>query len=260
MKTTVVIPAYNEEQRLPSTLRSLLKKIENGSLEPLEVAEVIVVDDGSLDDTVGGALRESSGLPQFRVVGNERNHGKGYSVRRGLEEASQPWVLIADADESTPWEEAVKLTRPCRSEPPPSIVIGSRGTAGSQILTHQSFLRESLGELFNLFVRTATGLPFRDTQCGFKLVHKPAVREFLDELTVDGFAWDVEFLLQARDAGVVTIEVPVVWRHKEDSRIRLFRDGFGMVWNVTRVKLRLLTDVLLRPRRKRERKTVDTVD
>lgn len=258
MKATVVIPAYNEEARLPSTLRALREKIHNGEMEPLKIMEVIVVDDGSLDDTIEAARTERANFPGFRVVQNGRNFGKGYSLRKGLEQASQPWVLLADADESTPWTEAVKLAHRYREVPVPAIIIASRDTQGSQILTHQSFLRESLGRCFNLFVRILTGLPFRDTQCGFKLVHKPAVVGFLPELSVDGFAWDVEFLLYAREVGVTTIEVPVTWKHKEDSRIKLFRDGIGMVLNVVRVRLRLLGADLRLAKQKKERKTADS--
>jgi glycosyltransferase involved in cell wall biosynthesis len=244
MKATVIIPAYNEETRLPSTLRSLTERLNDGEMEPLEVMEVIIVDDGSEDDTLEAARKAGTNLPGFLVVQNDGNYGKGYAIRKGLEHAKQPWILIADADESTPWTEAVKLAHRCRDVPPPSIIIASRDTQGSKILTHQSFLRESLGRCFNLFVRVATGLPFRDTQCGFKLVHRQSVLEFLPNLSVDGFAWDVELLLYARAYGTTTIEVPVTWEHKEDSRIKLFRDGFGMISNVVRVRLRLLGNAL----------------
>jgi glycosyltransferase involved in cell wall biosynthesis len=260
MKTTVVIPAFNEEKRLPSTLRSLREKIKNGDMEPLKIMEVIVVDDGSLDGTIRVARAEGSGLPGFRVVENGRNRGKGHSLRKGLEHANQPWVLLADADESTPWTEAAKFGHRCRDAPAPSVLIASRDTHGSQILAHQSFLRESLGRSFNIFVRVITGLPFRDTQCGFKLVQKTAVLGFLPELSVDGFAWDVELLLYARAAGVTTVEVPVIWKHEEDSRIKLFRDGIGMVVNVIRVRLRLLGSSLQGARRKKERKTARSTE
>jgi glycosyltransferase involved in cell wall biosynthesis len=226
-------------------------------MAPLEVMEVIVVDDGSTDDTSRVAWVEGEGLPELQVVQNGENLGKGFSVRKGLERASEPWVLVADADESTPWTEAVKLARRAQDVPEPSILIASRGCQGSQILTHQSFLRESLGRSFNLFVRVVTGLPFRDTQCGFKLVRKGSVAGLLPHLAIDGFAWDVELLLHAREAGVVMAEVPVVWEHKEDSRIELWRDGLGMVWNVLRVRLRLSGRALSFTARRRQRQPVD---
>lgn len=260
MKTTVVIPAYNEEARLPSTLRSLHDKIVRGALEPVEILEVLVVDDGSHDSTAAVARTAGADLPGLRILRNEKNHGKGYAIRHGLASASHPWVLVADADESTPWTEAVKLAERSRDIPAPSILIASRGAPGSRILTHQSLPRESLGRSFNFFVRVVTGLPFQDTQCGFKLIDKNAVSKFLPEMCIDGFAWDVELLLYARDAGLRTVEVPVVWEHREDSRIALFRDGLGMLWNVVRVRAHLLETGLRLERQKKKKSTARSTE
>lgn len=238
MKTSVIIPAYNEEDRLPRTLTALAQAIRTDAATPLAIAEVLVVDDGSSDRTVSVASSFAGELPSLAVVKNGRNYGKGYSVRRGMREAHQPWLLVADADGATPWTEASKLGSCCASENGPAIAIGSRDTEGSEILLHQSRWREFLGQSFNVAVRVLTPLPFRDTQCGFKLVHKDAARRVLHKLSVDRFAWDVELLLAANDLGIPTFEVPVVWEHQEGSRIHVLRDGVEMGVTLMKILLR----------------------
>lgn len=238
MKTTIVIPAYNEESRLGSTLHDLHQDIQQNRLAPLLVTQVLVVDDGSKDQTVQIAREAGQSLPQFDVIRNGINRGKGYSIRNGIEHATEDWVLIADADQSTPWPEAAKLGSACLDSS--SAAIASRDLEGSQIQTHQSFLRETLGRCFNLFIRLLTGLPFKDTQCGFKLIPRKATQSFVQYLRVDRFAWDVEFLVYAKRAGVRVSEIPVVWEHKENSRVNLFRDGMEMVFTVLALRLRLI--------------------
>lgn len=233
----IVIPAYNEATRLPATLHALGEAQRSGALRPLTVIEVIVVDDGSHDDTRGVAQRCGVGLPRFRVIGEDKNRGKGYAVRLGLLEARATWILVADADMSTPWDQAPRLARACVTDSA-RIAIGSRGIKESEIKVHQSFIRENLGRLFNVCVRLLTGLPFRDTQCGFKLIHRPSVSPFLARLEVSGFAWDVEFLLASRGAGIPIKEVPVVWEHKERSRVHPIWDGSRMLFSLLKIRFR----------------------
>lgn len=239
MNTSIIIPSYNEAKRLPATLKELSVQIESNSLSPMKIAEVLVIDDGSEDGTSEIAKSCNNNLPGYRVLSYNKNKGKGFAVRHGLSSANSPWVLMADADMSTPWKEAAKLARFCMDETA-EIAIGSRDTLGSRILTHQSAWRENLGKTFNIFVRTLTDLPFKDTQCGFKLFSSNAVMPFLSLLTINGFAWDVELLMVAKKRKIKTIEVPIEWEHKEHSRVNPVKDGFGMVLSVIKTRLRKL--------------------
>ncbi len=229
ISTTIVIPAFNEQERLPSTLDALFA-IEK-DLVGLEIREILLVDDGSSDQTVSVSLAFRDKLPQLRVMKSERNRGKGHAVRLGLQEATSDWVLIADADMSTPWTELLKLSQRLREESA-QIAIGSRDLPESDVAIRQSFVREHLGKTFNLLIRILTGLSFRDTQCGFKLVHRESIEAFLSKLTVDRFAWDVEFLMLAQDHGLKIIEVPVSWEHRDASRVHPIFDGFDMATTV----------------------------
>jgi glycosyltransferase involved in cell wall biosynthesis len=245
LDVSIVIPAFNEAARLPATLEKLGDLLQAKAFQNAVIREVIVVDDGSTDNTIAVARRFESALPGFSVVSSERNFGKGHAVRTGLARATQPWALVADADMSTPWLELDKLVHESQKTESP-IAIGSRDTIGSQVRIHQSFIRESLGKTFNVFVRMLTTLPFKDTQCGFKLVQMSALGAILDRLTIDRFAWDVELLLLAKQFGLEAVEVPVVWEHKEESRVSLFSDGLGMVGSVLKIRLRLLTQFRLK--------------
>ncbi len=233
---SIVIPAYNEERRLPATLAALEEALAGDRLAPLAVGEVVVVDDGSADRTADVTRSFAARLPRVSVVSLGENRGKGRAVREGLRAAAGPWVLVADADLSTPWEEAARLAVEARLGGA-AIAIGSRGLDMSRIKVHQSIVRESLGRTFNAFLRLVTGLPFSDTQCGFKLVEKPAIAAVLPRLSVDHFAWDVELLLRARQAGLVVREVSVEWSHQADSRVRVLRDGLRMVATVLALRL-----------------------
>lgn len=234
---TVVIPAYNEEHRIRPTLDALAKLIKSGALLPIRVCCVIVVNDGSADRTVGAAATYQNELPNFEIVTSDVNRGKGHAVRQGLFKAQTPWVLIADADMSTPWSEMVSLAK-VQASSGADIVIASRDIQGSQITRHQSFIREFLGKTFNFILRSLINIPFRDTQCGFKLIDRRAISSFLPLLSVDRFAWDVEFLMLAIRAGLKISEVPVKWEHCEQSRVRIFRDGFEMLQTVIKLRFR----------------------
>ena len=235
---SIVIPAYNEAKRLPSTLDEYIRVRSDSSHEAYEVfksyqnIELVVVDDGSFDDTLIVLKEYQKKIPELKIVPSSPNRGKGFVVRVGLTVATQDWVLITDADLSTPWVELKKL-KSVSSEY--KIVMGSRDVEGSFVKIHQSYLRENLGKFFNLFIRTITRLPFKDTQCGFKLVHRSSVTPFLNLLTVDGFAWDVEFLMRARKIKIKMKEVPVEWSHKEDSRVSPLRHGIQMAWTVLKL-------------------------
>ena len=233
MNVGIVIPAFNEAARLPRTLSQLQEAIQTKTLNPLSVTDVLVVDDGSTDATA------SVVASPFRVLKLDQNRGKGAAIRAGIAASSAEWILVADADGSTPWIELLTLYRALQTEKSAKIIIGSRGLKESQLQVRQSWVREHLGKLFNHLIVVVAGLPFRDTQCGFKLIHRPSISAWIETLTVDRFAWDVEFLLEALDRQISVVEVPVTWKHEEGSKVRLFRDGFRMVWDFLKIRVRV---------------------
>lgn len=228
---SVVIPAYNEERRLPATLDGVLAWLE---AQPLEFREVIVVDDGSLDGTAALVASYRGAHPCVRLLNNPGNRGKGYSVRNGMLEARGEWVLFSDADLSTPIEEVTRLFE-AAVEKKADIAIGSRALDRSLVSKHQSALRELSGRCFNLVMRTVTGLPFRDTQCGFKLYRASAAREVFSRQKLDGFSFDVEDLYIASMLDIAAVEVPVRWANVEGTKVSAFT-GLQSFADLVRIK------------------------
>lgn len=234
---SIVIPAYNEADRLPGTLRSLRQFLLEDLNDGANV-EVIVVDDGSEDGT-GVVVREMQmQWPSLKCISFKRNCGKGAAVHEGLRAVRTPWVLIADADMSTPWSELKKLMALGDSF---SLIMGSRALSQSQILVPQHWFRQGMGKTFNHILRRLVGLPFRDTQCGFKLLQNDLFfREvLLPQLRVKRFAWDVELILFLRKHEKKVVEVPVQWSHQEHSRVRILSDSIEMLWAVLKLKIRM---------------------
>ncbi len=229
---SVVIPAYNEEFRLPQTLRQVVEWLAGAALT---FREVIVVDDGSLDGTAGVVEEFAKTHACVRLARNPGNRGKGYAVRHGMLEAKGGWILYTDADLSTPIAEIEKLYR-AASEQGADVAIGSRAVDRSLVEVHQPALRELSGRAFNLVMRALTGLPFKDTQCGFKLYRADAARAIFSRQKQDGFSFDVEDLLIAHKLGVRAVEVPVRWSNVEDTKVRL---GQGMMSFLNLVTIRL---------------------
>ena len=229
---TVVIPAYNEERRLPGTLARIAAYADKAGL----TAEILVVDDGSADSTARIASEFLKGR-RGRVVRNPGNRGKGFSVRRGVMEAEGRWVLLTDADLSAPIEEHAGLAEAARSYDV-DVAIGSRALAGSRIEVRQNALRQTMGKTFNRVIRLMTGLPFHDTQCGFKLMDRDRVRPIFAKMVVDRFAFDVEFLYLCMRFGLKVREVPVVWRNAPGSKVSLVGDPVNMLMDVARVRWR----------------------
>lgn len=229
---SIVIPAYNEEQRLPDTLHKLERFLAANSFE---FVEVLVVNDGSKDGTARLIEEWSKGHPEFRLLENPGNRGKGYSVAHGLQKARGEWRLFSDADLSAPIEELQKLWAAVR-EGKFDIAIGSRALDRSLIQTHQSKFREFGGIVFNRIIRVLTGLPFRDTQCGFKLFSARAAQEVFSRITVDGFGFDAESLFVARLRGFKIAEVPVRWSHVEGTKMRLGSDSATMIMDLFRAR------------------------
>lgn len=232
---SIVIPAYDEEKRLPGTLERVTNYLKSGNWK---FSEVIVVDDGSRDGTVRLAEEFRSRVPSVRVLRNPGNRGKGYSVRHGMMEAKGEWTLFSDADLSTPLEELDKLWMAAQ-EARAQVAIGSRAIDRSLIGVHQPFFRETAGKLFNLAVRVVTGLPFWDTQCGFKLFETRAAREIFRRQQLERFGFDVEVLFIARKLGYSCIEVPVRWNDMAGTKVGAV-GGLSAFFDPLRVRLHQL--------------------
>lgn len=226
---SVIIPAYNEAVRLANTLRAVVEYMQQYS----PGGEVIVVDDGSTDQTTEVARQSFADAGDLRtsVISYKSNLGKGRAVRLGLLAARSDVALFSDADLSTPITEAPKLVDPIVSGAS-DLTFGSRALDRKLIGVHQSWRREQGGRVFNLAVRLATGMPFWDTQCGFKAFRMSVCRPLVEAACIDRFGFDVELLYLAFRAGLNLSEIPVRWDHNEGSKISLFSDSLKMLGEV----------------------------
>jgi glycosyltransferase involved in cell wall biosynthesis len=229
---SIVIPAYNEQRRLPATLRSILDYL---GARDWSGWEVLVVNDGSRDSTAAVAEQFAEAYPGVRLLQNPGNRGKGYSVRHGMLEAECEWVLFTDSDLSAPIEELDKLIAAAR-ERGASVAIGSRAMNRGLIGVHQSLFRETAGRIFNLCMRVLTGLPFADTQCGFKLFERAAAQEVFRRQRIERWGFDAEVLFIARKLGYKSIEVPVRWNHSEGTKVSMFGDSVNMFLDLLRIR------------------------
>jgi glycosyltransferase involved in cell wall biosynthesis len=237
-RLSIVIPAYNEAARIRRSLEGVVLYLARTD----EAAEVLVVDDGSDDATAETVRRFAAEQPQggrvsVRVLQNGRNRGKGYSIKHGLLTARGDLVLISDADFSTPIDDLPLLLQAVEKEGY-GIAIGSRGLKESRVEVRQAAWRKMMGRGFNRLVRLLTGLPFRDTQCGFKLARREEVLPLFRAARIERFAYDVEILYLARKAGVRVREVPVLWRNAEGTKVSALTDPLDMLKDVLRVVVR----------------------
>ncbi len=225
---SVVIPAFNEASRIGQTVRATLDYLQE--VNPKN--ELIVVNDGSTDATATIAREVLSGAKiAVCLLENFPNRGKGAAVRTGLLVAQKAIGLFFDADLSTPLEETPKVIEPIAAGKF-DIAFGSRSLDRGLIGHHQPWGREQGGRVFNLLVRVATGLPFWDTQCGFKAFRLDVCRPILEAARIDGFAFDVELLYLAQRAGLRLCEIPVRWNHHEGSKVQIVRDSLRMLREV----------------------------
>jgi glycosyltransferase involved in cell wall biosynthesis len=231
---SIVIPCFNEAGRVSETLRVTIEYLAANAPE----SELIVVNDGSTDAT-GTIARKilSEARIATRLLENFPNRGKGAAVRTGLLAAREPIGLFSDADLSTPIEETPKLIEPIANGEI-DIAFGSRALDRSLIGIHQPWRREQGGRVFNLLVRVATGLPFWDTQCGFKAFRLDVCRPILESAQINGFAFDVELLFLAHRAGLRIREIPVRWNHAEGSKVSFFKDSLRMLREVISLRTR----------------------
>jgi glycosyltransferase involved in cell wall biosynthesis len=226
---SIIIPAYNEELRLPATLERIAAYLQtyNGA------AEVLVVDDGSKDGTAGVAEYFRVKIPTLRVVSNGVNRGKGYSVRHGIQEAHGRVALFTDADLSAPIEEAGKLIDALETH---DVAIGSRAMDRSLISVHESPFREFAGIVFNKIVRLILWLPFVDTQCGFKAFRRETCGVLFEQQRIERFGFDPELLYLARHHGLRTVEIPVRWGHSAATKVSMMRDSIRMFIDVFTIR------------------------
>lgn len=231
LQLSIVIPAFNEEQRLPKTLESIRAYLKSRSLR----AEVLVVDDGSTDATAKVVERSRACFPELQLISTDRNHGKGFSVRRGMLEARGEIALFTDADLSAPIEEADKLLA-ALNEGGYDGAIGSRAVDRRLIVVHQSAFRERAGIFFNRIVRWLTGLPFQDTQCGFKAFRRERTRVLFERQRTEGFGFDPEILFLAQLEGMRIAEVPVRWAHNPATKVNMLGDSVRMCLDLLAIR------------------------
>jgi dolichyl-phosphate beta-glucosyltransferase len=225
-----IIPAYNEGARLGSTLDRVLNYVNVSGWN----AEVLVVNDGSRDQTADLVRAAAQNHPELRLIENPGNRGKGYSVRNGMLNASGKVLVFSDADLSAPIEEASKLF--VAIEAGADIAIGSRWLQPEMQTQRQSLLRQFYGRLFNLALRVLLGLNFKDTQCGFKAFTRNAALAIFPLQRIERWGFDPELLYLARRAGLKVQEVPVAWAHVEGTRLSPLRDGIRMFGEVLKIR------------------------
>ena len=231
MFLSIIIPAYNEEQRIGKTLFTMKEYFKSQNYD----YEVIVVDDGSRDDTVLKSQESSLALDgKLKVVKNGINRGKGFSVKNGILNSSGEYILISDADMSTPIQEVEKLLKHIKDGN--DVVIGSRSIQGSDIRVYQPWYRQIMGKTFNLFVKTLLFRGINDTQCGFKLFRGDVARNIAQKMRIEGFCFDVEMLYLAKKSGFKVKEIGVVWENSPDSRVTVVNSSLNMFFDLFKIK------------------------
>jgi dolichyl-phosphate beta-glucosyltransferase len=240
---SIIIPAYNEGARLDDTLNKVLRYITQQKWD----VEVIVVNDGSRDNTVEIVQDHMRKNSMLRLLENPGNRGKGYSVRNGMMHASGEVLLFSDADLSSPIEEAPKLLVEIAGGA--DIAIGSRWMQSELQRQRQPLYRQFFGRIFNLMLRLILGLQFKDTQCGFKVFTRRAALSIFPQQKIERWGFDPELLYLAKKYGFKIAEVPVAWAHSAGTRISPLRDGTRMVVELLKIRWNALTGKYAAPPR-----------
>jgi glycosyltransferase involved in cell wall biosynthesis len=227
---SIVIPAYNESARIEATLASVLECVETRHWD----AEILVVDDGSTDSTAAIVQKWMARNPHLHLVKNPGNRGKGYSVRNGLLQAAGNIVMFTDADLSAPIEEAELLIEAIDAGA--DVAIGSRWLDKQKQTVYQPLYRRFFGRCFNWVTRKVIGLPFKDTQCGFKAFRRDTAQTIFRLQTIERWGFDPEILFIARKLKYTIVEVPVTWGHDERSRISYLKDGMKMLEEMGQIR------------------------
>jgi dolichyl-phosphate beta-glucosyltransferase len=227
---SIILPAYNESARIAGTLNRILAHAAQCGWK----VEVIVVNDGSADETAAIVRKCAAEHPMLRLLENPGNRGKGYSVRNGMLRARGDILLFSDADLSSPIEEADKLFAAIAQGA--DIAIGSRWLDRRLQIRRQPLVRRLLGRIFNLALRLILGLNFKDTQCGFKAFTRRSAQAIFPLQRIERWGFDPELLYLAKKLGFAVREVPVAWSHREGTRIHPLRDGMRMFGELLRVR------------------------
>jgi dolichyl-phosphate beta-glucosyltransferase len=228
---SIIIPAYNEAARIGATLGVLRKYLESQRWS----TEVVVVNDGSSDDTGRVARSFAMQWPSLRLIDNGKNCGKGYSIKNGIHKARGTVALFTDADLSSPAEEMPKILNPI-FEGVADVTFGSRALDRSLIGVHQSSFREFSGKVYNFFVQFLTGLHFKDTQCGFKAFRRLDILPVFDRQRIKRFGFDPELLYIAQKRGLRLREIPVRWNHVEGTKVSMTKDSAQMFLDLLRIR------------------------
>jgi dolichyl-phosphate beta-glucosyltransferase len=232
---SIVIPAYNESARIRATLDRILAYIDERRWN----AEILVVNDGSTDDTAQIVQLYAARHPALRLLENPGNRGKGYSVRNGMLHARGEIMLFSDADLSSPIEETDKLFAALAAGA--DVAMGSRWLRADLQTQRQPLYRQLYGRIFNLALRLILGLRYRDTQCGFKAFTRPAAQSIFPLQHIERWGFDPEILFIARKFGLKVDEVPVQWAHSEGTRLHPLRDGIRMFLELLKIRWYALT-------------------
>lgn len=241
MTYSFIVPAYNESSRIRPTLDEMLRYTAEQNWD----AEILVVDDGSRDDTPDVIREYARAHSQIRLLQNPGNRGKGYSVRNGMLHAHGDICLFTDADLSSPISEAPKLFEAIRGGA--DVAIGSRWLRAELQTERQPLYRQAFGRIFNLVLRVFLGLRFMDTQCGFKAFRREAAQRIFPLQKIERWGFDPEILYIARRMGLQVAEVPVLWAHSEGTRLHPFRDGIRMFVDVLHIRWNAIIGVYSAP-------------
>jgi len=227
---SIIIPAFNEEKRISKTIKGIERYLDSKNIS----YEIIVVDDGSSDNTLNLVKGFSKNNNKITYITYEKNMGKGYAVREGVKNSKGNLILFSDADLSTPITEMEKLIAAIKNGF--DISIASRALSNSEIIVSQHFYRKTMGKIFNILVQLLIYRGIKDTQCGFKCFTKKASQEIFKRCKINGFSFDVEALLIGKKLGFKIKDIPVQWVNSPESRVHPIKHSLLMIKELLQIK------------------------